>query len=383
MRGDEYVVKIRDKEIRTKLDLRVAVGHARSARCRCRASRIDGEMLRLLLQENVPGSFPYTAGVFAFKREGEDPTRMFAGEGDAFRTNQPLQARLRRHAGAPPVHRLRFGHALRLRPGSAPGHLRQGRQFRRVDRDARRHEGAVRRLRPVRADDLGVDDHQRPGADHPGDVHEHRHRPAGGEVPAARTAANRPRTKAQKIKAWTLVDRARHGAGRHPEGRPGPEHLHLLDRVRAQDDGRHPGIFRAPQGAEFLFGVDLRLSHRRGRRESDLPARLHARQRLHLRRVLPGARHAHRRFRAEPVVLLLQRHGPGIHGDRPRRAPHLGGGDEEQIRRQRAQPEAEVPRPDLGPLPARAGDGLQRHPHHAAGADRHLRQLQQPAHQRL
>ena len=38
--------------------------------------------------ENVPGSFPYTAGVFAFKRENEDPTRMFAGEGDAFRTNK-------------------------------------------------------------------------------------------------------------------------------------------------------------------------------------------------------------------------------------------------------------------------------------------------------
>jgi methylmalonyl-CoA mutase N-terminal domain/subunit len=38
--------------------------------------------------ENVPGSFPFTAGVFAFKRENEDPTRMFAGEGDAFRTNR-------------------------------------------------------------------------------------------------------------------------------------------------------------------------------------------------------------------------------------------------------------------------------------------------------
>src|SRR6184192_149547 len=38
--------------------------------------------------ENVPGSFPYAAGTFAFKRENEDPTRMFAGEGDAFRTNR-------------------------------------------------------------------------------------------------------------------------------------------------------------------------------------------------------------------------------------------------------------------------------------------------------
>ncbi len=40
------------------------------------------------MKENVPGSFPFTAGVFAFKRENEDPTRMFAGEGDAFRTNR-------------------------------------------------------------------------------------------------------------------------------------------------------------------------------------------------------------------------------------------------------------------------------------------------------
>ncbi len=47
-----------------------------------------GEILRWLMLENVPGRFPYTAGVFLFKREGEDPTRMFAGEGDAFRTNR-------------------------------------------------------------------------------------------------------------------------------------------------------------------------------------------------------------------------------------------------------------------------------------------------------
>jgi isobutyryl-CoA mutase len=49
-------------------------------------------------------------------------------------------------------------------------------------------------------------------------------------------------------------------------------------------------------------------------REPDQPARLHAGQRLHLRRGLPRARHAHRRLRAQPVVLLLQRHGPGVHG---------------------------------------------------------------------
>ncbi len=48
----------------------------------------DAALLRFLRTENLPGQFPYTAGVFPFKREGEDPARMFAGEGDAFRTNR-------------------------------------------------------------------------------------------------------------------------------------------------------------------------------------------------------------------------------------------------------------------------------------------------------
>jgi methylmalonyl-CoA mutase len=85
--GDEYVVKIRDKEIRTG-SCTPRCRATRSARWRCRAYEDHGELLKWLLLENVPGSFPYTAGVFAFKRENEDPTRMFAGEGDAFRTNR-------------------------------------------------------------------------------------------------------------------------------------------------------------------------------------------------------------------------------------------------------------------------------------------------------
>ena len=48
----------------------------------------ESELLRWLLEENLPGSFPYTAGIFPFRRESEDPTRMFAGEGDPFRTNE-------------------------------------------------------------------------------------------------------------------------------------------------------------------------------------------------------------------------------------------------------------------------------------------------------
>ncbi len=51
-----------------------------------------GELLRWLMRENLPGFFPFTAGVFPLKREGEDPARMFAGEGDAMRTNRRFKA---------------------------------------------------------------------------------------------------------------------------------------------------------------------------------------------------------------------------------------------------------------------------------------------------
>jgi methylmalonyl-CoA mutase len=85
--GDEYVVKIRDKEIRTALTHTTLAG-SKIRKVALPAWECHGELLKWLLLENVPGSFPYTAGTFAFKREGEDPTRMFAGEGDAFRTNR-------------------------------------------------------------------------------------------------------------------------------------------------------------------------------------------------------------------------------------------------------------------------------------------------------
>ena len=85
--GDEYVVKIRDKEIRTQLTHTTLSG-SRIRKVALPGYECHGELLKWLLLDNVPGSFPYTAGVFAFKRENEDPTRMFAGEGDAFRTNR-------------------------------------------------------------------------------------------------------------------------------------------------------------------------------------------------------------------------------------------------------------------------------------------------------
>jgi methylmalonyl-CoA mutase len=84
--GDEYVVQIRDKEIRTALTSKSLSGTT-IRKVSLPTYEDHGEILKWLMLDNVPGSFPYTAGTFAFKREGEDPTRMFAGEGDAFRTN--------------------------------------------------------------------------------------------------------------------------------------------------------------------------------------------------------------------------------------------------------------------------------------------------------
>ena len=96
-----------------------------------------GEILRFIGKENLPGAYPYTEGVYPYRREEEDPTRMFAGEGAPERTNRRF-------------HYLAAGHgAARLStafdsttlygedPDTPPGHLRAHGQFRRVGCDSR------------------------------------------------------------------------------------------------------------------------------------------------------------------------------------------------------------------------------------------------------
>ena len=84
--ADEFVTTIRDRELRTQLTFDSLSG-TRIRKVSLPQFKDHGELLKFLLLENLPGYFPFTAGVFAFKRENEDPTRMFAGEGDAFKTN--------------------------------------------------------------------------------------------------------------------------------------------------------------------------------------------------------------------------------------------------------------------------------------------------------
>jgi isobutyryl-CoA mutase len=85
--GDEQVVTVRDKEIHTSL-VRESLSGNRIRRVSLPRYSDDGDLVSFLRRENLPGHFPFTAGVFLFKRDNEDPARMFAGEGDPFRTNR-------------------------------------------------------------------------------------------------------------------------------------------------------------------------------------------------------------------------------------------------------------------------------------------------------
>ncbi|QQZ09236.1 fused isobutyryl-CoA mutase/GTPase IcmF [Heyndrickxia vini] len=85
--GKQFVTKIRDKEIITELTTKSLSG-LDIPKVSLPKYEDYGEILKWVYKENVPGSFPYTAGVFPFKREGEDPKRQFAGEGTPERTNK-------------------------------------------------------------------------------------------------------------------------------------------------------------------------------------------------------------------------------------------------------------------------------------------------------
>jgi isobutyryl-CoA mutase len=82
-----YCFKVRDKEIRIKTHTHT-LSHLKIPKISMPKYKGWGDILKWNLMENVPGEFPFVAGVFPFKREGEDPTRMFAGEGGPERTNK-------------------------------------------------------------------------------------------------------------------------------------------------------------------------------------------------------------------------------------------------------------------------------------------------------
>ena len=179
---------------------------------------------------------------------------MFAGEGDAFRTNR----RFKLVSEGMPAKRLStafdsvtlYGNDPDPRPDIYGKVGNSGVCIATLDDMKVLYSG----LRPVRPRHLGEHDHQRPGAGDPGDVHEHRDRPAARAVRGRATAASPTDDRGGEDPRVGAGERARHGAGRHPEGGPGPEHLHLLHRVQPEGDGRHRRVLRAPPGAQLLLG---------------------------------------------------------------------------------------------------------------------------------
>jgi len=85
--GPIYSFKVRDKEINIDTHTE-SLSHLKIPKVALPKYQAWGDLLKWMLQENVPGEFPYTSGLYPFKRQGEDPTRMFAGEGGPERTNR-------------------------------------------------------------------------------------------------------------------------------------------------------------------------------------------------------------------------------------------------------------------------------------------------------
>ncbi len=86
-KNDVYSFKVRDKEIKIQTHTK-SLSHLNIPKVALPKYKAWGDLLKWLLQENVPGQFPFTSGLYPFKRTGEDPTRMFAGEGGPERTNR-------------------------------------------------------------------------------------------------------------------------------------------------------------------------------------------------------------------------------------------------------------------------------------------------------
>ena len=85
--SDVYTYQVRGKDISVKTKTE-SLSHTKISKVSFPSYRSWGDIVKWKFKENVPGKFPYTAGVYPFKRSGEDPTRMFAGEGGPERTNK-------------------------------------------------------------------------------------------------------------------------------------------------------------------------------------------------------------------------------------------------------------------------------------------------------
>ena len=336
----------------------------------------------------MPGHFPYHRRRVPLQADGRGPHAAVRRRGRPGADQPALQATLRRHDEAKRLSTAFDSRdALRRRPGrsgptSTARSATSGVSICTLD-DVKVLYGG---LRPLRAQHVGLHDHQRPGAHHAGHVPQHGHRPAGREVHGRNRAASR------------RGPRARCASG--PMCCPDVRGTVQAD-ILKEDQGQNTCIFsidfalkmmgdiqqylHREQRAQLLLGLDLSGYHiaEAGANPITQLAFTLANGFTYVEYYLVP-RHAHRQLRARtspsssPTAWTRStRSSAGwraASGPSPCRDKYGG---------RRRVPDAQVPHPDLRPVAAQPGDPVQRHPHHAPGALRRLRQLQQPAHQRL
>ncbi len=341
-----------------------------------------GELLKWLLLDNVPGSFPYTAGTFAFKREGEDPTRMFAGEGDAFRTNR----RFKMVSEGMPAKRLStafdsvtlYGHDPDRRPDIYGKVGNSGVSIATLD-DMKVLYGGFDLTHPATSVSMTINGpaptilamFMNTAIDQNLD----KFKADNGREPTD--------TEAAKIREWVLANVR------------GTVQADILK----EDQGQNTCIFSTEfclkvmgDIAEYFVHHDVRnfysvsisgyhIAEAGANPISQLAFTLsngftfveaYLARGMHIDDFAPNLSFFFSNG-MDPEYNVLGRVARRIWSTAMR--DRYGANERSQKLKYHVQ--------TVGPQPARAGDRLQRHPHHAAGADRDLRQLQLAAHQRL
>ena len=379
--GDEYVVKIRNRELRTALTT-TSLSGSKIRKVALPTYEDHGELLKWLLLENVPGSFPYTAGVFAFKRENEDPTRMFAGEGDPFKTN----TRFKLLSEGMPAKRLStafdsvtlYGNDPATRPDIYGKVGNSGVSIATLD-DMKVLYSGFDLTAPNTSVSMTINGpaptilamFMNTAIDQNFD----KFRQENGREPTD--------DEAQKIRAWVL------------ENVRGTVQADILK----EDQGQNTLIFSTEFSLKVMGDIQEYFVHHNVKNFYSVSISGYHIAEAGANPISQLAFTLSNGFTFVEAYLAR-----GMHIDDF--APNLSfffsnGMDPEYTVMGRVArriwavamrdkyganeriTEAEVPLPDQRPLAARAGNPVQRHPHHAAGADRHLRQRQQPAHQRV
>ena len=342
----------------------------------------DGELLRWLRAENLPGEFPYTAGVFPFKREGEDPARMFAGEGDPFRTNR----RFHLLAADQPATRLStafdsvtlYGFDPDVRPDVYGKVGNSGVSIATLE-DMKELYAGFDLCDPSTSVSMTING--------PAPtilamflntaIDDQLHRAVarkGAALTSAEAADIRARTLSQ-VRGTVQADILKEDQGQNTcifstefslRVMADMQEWFIENQVRNFYSVSISGYHIAEAGANPITQLAFTLANGFTYVEAYLARGMDIDA-----------------FAPNFSFFFSNGMDPEYTRDRAGGPAHLGRRHAGPLPRQPPLTEAQVSRPDVGSFASRPGDGVQRHSHHPPGPLRHLRQRQQPSHQRL